>query len=70
MDDSLSPDEESIKKRREKLIRRPSYRKILNDIARAELGCEYDYFLFEKNIQLISNHNDVRNATNVRFIRC
>lgn len=41
MDDSLSPDEESIKKRREKLIRRPSYRKILNDIARAELGCKY-----------------------------
>lgn len=39
MDESISPDEESVKKRREKLIRRPSYRKILNDIARAELGC-------------------------------
>ncbi|KAK7582328.1 hypothetical protein V9T40_013773 [Parthenolecanium corni] len=39
MDDNLSADEESIKRRREKLMRRPSYRKILNDIARADLGC-------------------------------
>lgn len=45
MDDNLSADEESIKRRREKLIRRPSYRKILNDIARAELGCEYTLFV-------------------------
>jgi hypothetical protein len=38
---NLVTDDELVKKRREKLFRRPSYRKILNDIERVELGCEY-----------------------------
>ncbi len=58
MDDSLSADEESIKKRREKLIRRPSYRKILNDITRAEFGCKFQkYFHTADSIFFLSKKN-------------
>lgn len=37
-DDSLSADEESTKKRRDILTRRPSYRKILNDLGGGEIA--------------------------------
>lgn len=41
-DDSFS-DEESPKKRRDILTRRPSYRKILNDLGGGEIAGKYTY---------------------------
>jgi hypothetical protein len=40
-DDSLSADDESTKKRRDILTRRPSYRKILNDLGGGEIAGMY-----------------------------
>lgn len=37
-DDSLSNDDDSTKKRRDILTRRPSYRKILNDLGGGEIA--------------------------------
>lgn len=37
-DESLSDDDESPKKRRDLLTRRPSYRKILNDLGGGEIA--------------------------------
>lgn len=52
-DDSLSNDDDSTKKRRDILTRRPSYRKILNDLGGGEIAgnipaCKWmiTYFFF------------------------
>lgn len=50
-DDSLSNDDDSTKKRRDILTRRPSYRKILNDLGGGEIAgnisvCRFTYFCF------------------------
>lgn len=40
-DDSLSNDEDSTRKRRDILSRRPSYRKILNDLGGGEIAGKF-----------------------------
>lgn len=48
-DDSLSNDDDSTKKRRDILTRRPSYRKILNDLGGGEIAGNIsasDLFIF------------------------
>lgn len=43
--DSDLSDDDSPKKRRDLLTRRPSYRKILNDLGGGEIGMNFQLFL-------------------------
>lgn len=45
-DDSLSNDDDSTKKRRDILTRRPSYRKILNDLGGGEIAGNISAYRF------------------------
>lgn len=61
-DDSLSNDDDSTKKRRDILTRRPSYRKILNDLGGGEIAgnitaCKWmvTYFCFKRLFGRLSN---------------
>jgi pKID domain. len=56
-DDSLSNDDDSTKKRRDILTRRPSYRKILNDLGGGEIaGNVSALFIFvSKTVGMLSD---------------
>lgn len=48
--DSDLSDDDSPKKRRDLLTRRPSYRKILNDLGGGEMGKSISSFKYSKNL--------------------